>query len=103
MSAELSELQAWFRAQCDGDWEHAFGIRIETLDNPGWSVTIDLAETELANAEFAAIEESVDDPERWISCLVREQRFIGACGPGMLPRVLGTFLAWARSAGARAV
>ena len=27
-------LQSWYQSQCDGDWEHEFGIRIETLDNP---------------------------------------------------------------------
>jgi Immunity protein 53 len=102
MSAELSELQAWFRAQCDGDWEHSFGIKIETLDNPGWSVTIDLAETQLVDAEFAGLEEAVEDPERWVSCRVSERRFLGACGPAMLPRVLGAFLEWSKSVSARA-
>jgi ribosomal protein L37E len=34
----LSKLSDWYAAQCDGDWEHEFGIHIGTLDNPGWSV-----------------------------------------------------------------
>ncbi|WP_203237204.1 Imm53 family immunity protein [Streptomyces gilvosporeus] len=34
----LSSLTAWYTSQCDGGWEHEYGIRIETLDNPGWSV-----------------------------------------------------------------
>ncbi len=36
--AALSRLQRWYSAQCDGDWEHGLGVRIETLDNPGWMV-----------------------------------------------------------------
>ncbi|MEW1657997.1 Imm53 family immunity protein [Streptomyces sp. NPDC093707] len=39
----LSSLTAWYTSQCDGDREHEYGIRIETLDNPGWSVEIDRA------------------------------------------------------------
>lgn len=35
-------LQNWFDAQCDGNWEHEYGIRIETIDNPGWNIEIDL-------------------------------------------------------------
>lgn len=26
-------LQMWYVAQCDDEWEHAYGIKIETLDN----------------------------------------------------------------------
>jgi hypothetical protein len=32
----LTWLQAWYAEQCDGDWEHQFGVSVETLDNPGW-------------------------------------------------------------------
>ena len=43
----LVRLQLWYSRQCDGDWEHGLGIRIESLDNPGWSVRIDLKGTNL--------------------------------------------------------
>ena len=43
----LTDLQEWFASNCDGDWEHDFGIRIETMSDPGWMVTIDLEETNL--------------------------------------------------------
>lgn len=51
----LQELQAWFRAQCDEDqeYEESGGIRIETLDNPGWRVTVHLDGTALAGVPFA--------------------------------------------------
>jgi hypothetical protein len=38
----LARLEACYLRQCNGDWEHLYGITIETLDNAGWSVTIDL-------------------------------------------------------------
>ena len=34
--AVFQRLQKWYKSQCNGDWEHSFGIKIETLDNPGW-------------------------------------------------------------------
>jgi hypothetical protein len=42
----LKQLQNWFSSQCDGDWEHNFGFTIETIDNPGWSLEVDLNNTE---------------------------------------------------------
>ena len=36
----LSMVNEWFKSQCNGDWEHDYGITIQTLDNPGWSVDI---------------------------------------------------------------
>lgn len=33
----LGRLERWYAAQCNGDWEHTYGITIETLDNPGWT------------------------------------------------------------------
>lgn len=40
-------LQEWYQSQCDGDWEHQYGITLGTLDNPGWFLDIDLSGTEL--------------------------------------------------------
>ncbi len=56
-------LQEWFKSQCDGDWEHSYGIKLESLDNPGWSVTI---ETENSNSElndFDWISNEVNDTD----------------------------------------
>src|SRR4030095_11402014 len=51
----LAELERWYRARCNGDWEHSFGITICTLDNPGWSVSIQLTDTVLAQAAFVVV------------------------------------------------
>jgi Immunity protein 53 len=43
----LSLLERWYSAQCDGDWEHQYGVHIGTLDNPGWTLRIDLCGTDV--------------------------------------------------------
>lgn len=42
----LSWLQKWYHSNCDGDWEHEYGIKITTLDNPGWRIEIDIQNTD---------------------------------------------------------
>ena len=98
----LTELQAWYRSQCNDDWEHSYGVKIETLDNPGWSVTVDLTETDLQDKAFTpvvlgAIAEDLNQDEDWIVCKVEKQRFHGAGGPAKLEEIIATFLRWAKS------
>lgn len=38
-------LTKWFEENCDGDWEHNYKISIETLDNPGWYLKVELSDT----------------------------------------------------------
>ena len=73
MSDELSWLQQWYLAHCDGEWQHGFGVTIETLDNPGWSVRIDLEGTELASTPFEPVKTAVSDTN-WIHCRVTERK-----------------------------
>ena len=95
----LLRLQQWYAAQCDGDWEHQYGIRIETLDNPGWMVKIDVTGTALEGRPFTAIAEGVGADSapagaRWIDCSVRKGLWQGACDESQLPRLLELFLGW---------
>lgn len=32
----LEWLTSWYKTQCNGDWEHSYGIEISTIDNPGF-------------------------------------------------------------------
>lgn len=98
-ASTLHALQAWYAAQCDGEWEHAFGVVIETLDNPGWRVGIDLTGTPLAGRPFVGISRREPDPD-WIHCEVRDRRFEGAGAPHMLEEILQRFLTWASAEGA---
>jgi hypothetical protein len=89
----LNILEEWFLQNCDGDWEHSYGIQIETLDNPGWFVTIDLEETFCETKELVpqAIERSTTD---WFYCRVRNKRFEGAGGVKNLNDILQFFYQW---------
>ena len=40
-------IPSWYASNCDGEWEHEFGIRMATTDNPGWHIEIDVSETDL--------------------------------------------------------
>lgn len=86
-------LQKWYRAHTDGDWEHQHGIRIGTIDNPGWRVDIDLAETEAATKPFSRIEIERNDFD-WVHCWIEEEQFKIACGPENLNEGLGFFRNW---------
>ena len=101
MADVLSQLQEWYARQCDGDWEHQHGVKINTLDNPGWRVTIDLAGTDLEARQFEPIERGLeDDASRdWHSLSVKEKKFEGAGDPSKLAFILRTFLDWADRTG----
>lgn len=90
----LDEIQNWYKKQCNGDWEHEYGIKIETLDNPGWSIQIDLKGTSLEGISFDTVELN-DTEEDWLHCKVHENVYLGFCGPLNLEKVIGLFLWWA--------
>ncbi|MCX4762195.1 immunity 53 family protein [Streptomyces sp. NBC_01275] len=93
---ELGWLQRWYEAQCDGDWEHEWGVRIDTLDNPGWSVRIDLEETLLAGRPYEGTEFRRSGSD-WGMARVSDDVFEASCGPLNLGEVLGLFRVWATS------
>jgi hypothetical protein len=86
-------LQDWYTAQCDGDWEHQNGISIDTLDNPGWSVRIDLARTGMHGIPFDRIEVHRGEHD-WYVCWADDSTFESACGPTNLGEALHAFRTW---------
>src|SRR5947209_2296428 len=96
----LQSLQQWFAAHCDGDWENYYGLHIESCDNPGWWVKVDLTGTELHSRPFPEIAENVDaqrfqQGERWLNCYVENGVWHGAGDETKLATILETFLSWA--------
>jgi hypothetical protein len=77
MNNNLEFLQDWYSSNCDGDWEHSFGIKIETLDNPGWAITIDLENTEWEDLQFSKSEELSEDD--WFNISAKEKKLIAYC------------------------
>lgn len=92
----IHELQAWYHAHCNGDWEHEYGIRLENLDNPGWSLSIPISDTELESREFVPSQwdHGLGD---WVSCRVENRVFRGDGGSQNLADILRLFLDWAGS------
>lgn len=86
----LTWLQAWYASQCDGDWEHAHGITIDTLDNPGWTVRIQLTGTALAGRPLARRETRRSEHD-WLVVWVEGDCFQAACGPLNLGEALHEF------------
>ncbi|MEM7247389.1 MAG: immunity 53 family protein [Acidobacteriota bacterium] len=94
----VTELQEWFARQCDGEWEKGGGIVIESLENPGWSVTVDIVGTPLARRNFKTFRDNYDHDTDWLICRMKEDCFEAACGPLRLEDVLEKLLEWCRLA-----
>ncbi|MFF4448325.1 immunity 53 family protein [Streptomyces sp. NPDC001502] len=90
----LAWLQDWYAKQCDGDWEHEWGVKIATLDNPGWLIEIDLEQTDLEGREYPR-QDVNRDAQDWVWAWTAEKTFHAACGPGNLSEALAIFRTWA--------
>jgi len=98
----IEDLQKWYLSQCNEDWEHTYGVTIGTLDNPGWSLTVDLSGTNLEGVAFSEHSYGAEDegdtsgPE-WLICKVENGKFVGYGGPQKLEEMIDLFLSWAKS------
>ena len=97
--SELKFIQDWYRSQCDGDWEHTYGIHLETLDNPGWTLRIDLIGTDQENIAFNPVSHNVgehSDPHEvdWFTCHVKDGSWHGSGGPEGLETLISIFRTW---------
>lgn len=92
----LDWIQEWLAQNCDGDWEHAQNFTITTIDNPGWSVTINLAGTRLEGKLFSTVEIEKNDTD-WLYCSVKNQKFQGDGGVRNLIEILKIFINWTES------
>ena len=81
----------WYESQCDGDWEHYYGIQIETTDNPGWSVTIETNGTEQVLSDIPWTLNG-DMEQQWFGYKVEEGAFKAAGDPSKLDHLLGLFI-----------
>ena len=94
MINRLAQLQVWYASCCDGDWEHQYGVKIDSLDNPGWWVKINLTGTKLEHIKFDQLSKRQSDTD-WLDCQVKEKVFEGAGDAAKLEVILGIFLDWA--------
>jgi hypothetical protein len=103
----IAWLMNWYLAQCNEEWEHVYGVRIDMLDNPGWSLTIDLDETPLKGKPFDPIFENVSEAQvelgldgdvHWMVAKVENDWFKAYGGPRDLGRLIDAFRAWVTEA-----
>jgi hypothetical protein len=86
----VNHLAEWYSRQCDGDWEHEYGIEITTLDNPGWLIRVDLKGTELEGLTIPRAGANSDDGP-WLDYHADGEVFIGTCDVRSLPLLLAKF------------
>jgi hypothetical protein len=100
----LEWLERWYQAQCDGEWEHHCGVTIETIDNPGWRVQVDLRgikpEALAADRILTVLGEPPSEQNgneggtTWMTCDIKSGKFIGAGDPTQLRRILAQLKAF---------
>jgi hypothetical protein len=88
----------WYNSQCNGDWEHEYGVSINTVDNPGWSIKIDLTGTDCDGRSLDRTTYNYDHETDWWACWTEDNVFHGAGGPLHLHSLLAMFRKWAMNA-----
>lgn len=86
----LQRFQNWYAQNCNGDWEHDFGITIETLDNPGWLIKIDLQLMAFQDVIFNLSERKSELD--WYEIIVKDWKFIAYCDASKLEFIINYFL-----------
>lgn len=88
----VNYLEELLVALSDGVWEHGQGIKITSLDNPGWTIDLCLSGTQYSEIveEPRLVERSDDD---WFHIKTEERDFAKFleinCGPRNLEECLG--------------
>jgi hypothetical protein len=91
MKETIERIQDWYKINCNGDWEHSYGYKIETLDNPGWAIKIDLSETSLDKLEFKREFKNSNNENDWFNIHTENKTLVIYCGPENMKKVFGIF------------
>lgn len=97
MTDDFAFLQDWYARHCDGDWEHDERIRIGTIDNPGWMLSINIADTELSGRTLPWELADRDDDD-WLHYRCEGDVFQAACGVSNFPQALAAFRSFVEAA-----
>lgn len=86
----LNWIQDWYLSECNGDWEHTYGILIETVDNPGWFITINIEETSIEKAKINSV--SIENSETdWYFYKIEDFKYKASGDPSKLKFLLEKF------------
>ena len=91
MTDLLTRLQNWYKINCDGDWEHSYGMSLTTLDNPGWHLIMNLSDTALENLQYIKEYQNKDVENDWFQLNVKNKKLEAYCGPSNLSQILNIF------------
>ena len=90
----ISKLCDWYEHQCRSEWHEDHGVKIDTLDNPGWSLRIDLLGTSMEDKRLQEIR--IERSEHDWFVIRRDDKFFEAFGgPKNLNEMIDSFLSWA--------
>ena len=87
----INRIQDWYKLNCNGDWEHAYGWTITTIDNPGWAITIDLSETALENLNYKREHQNPKNDNDWFQMHTENKTLTIYCGPENMKLALEIF------------
>lgn len=93
---DMEWLQSWYSINATPSRRHSYGIKIETLDNPGWAIYIDLHGTALEVKPYKSFDIEISEDD-WIACRIKEGVFEGFCGPMNFIKMVSLFRNWAES------
>ncbi|MBN2754097.1 MAG: hypothetical protein JXR81_04440 [Candidatus Goldbacteria bacterium] len=84
-------LQKWYENECNGDWEHSYGVSIKTLtDKFGWGIKIELIETKYENKKFNSLDIYRSECD-WLKCRISDNVWYADCGVKNLVESLEVF------------
>jgi immunity protein 53 of polymorphic toxin system len=87
--ALVKEILEWFSDNCNGDWEHQNGFSIESLDNPGVAISVDLAPI-LMIPDKIILSDLVSE-NSWISIRIKNDKFLVACSVDRFEEAIKNF------------
>lgn len=88
MGDGIAWLEQYLIDHANGEWEHDFGITIQSSDNPGWLVKIDLSGRAMEPLNRDPIINVRRSESEWITISKKDQSLIGTCGPANLDELL---------------
>lgn len=83
-------LEEWYLSNCNNDWEHSYGITIETTDNPGWHVKINLKDTPFENGKRDYVLTKINEND-WLGFKIENAEFVAVGDPSKLSKLLELF------------
>lgn len=98
----IETIASWYKKNVRQDEPNTLIINIESLDNPGWWVTINLKGTDFEKETFSKIENEKTQND-WIKLFVRTSKFEGFGDPFKLDTILKCFGTWINGASEKVI